>query len=166
MGDIHQSAVVDDGARIGAGVRIGPYAIVERDVVLEDNVIVGSHVVLSGHTTVGAGTTIHPFAAIGGQPQDTSYKGEPTTVVIGPNCIIREHATVHRGTVRGRGETRVGASCFLMIGSHVAHDCLVGDRVDAITLVTPVAHWAANRRLDVPSPAAQPTTSLGIDLGL
>ena len=129
MGDIHKSAIVEDGARIGAGVRIGAYSIIERDVVLEDNVTIHSHVVVSGHTTIGAGSTLYPFAAIGGPPQDTSYKGEPTTVVIGPNCIIREHATVNRGTARGRGETRVGANCFLMIASHIAHDCLVGDRV-------------------------------------
>jgi len=140
MGDIHQSAIVEDGARIGTGVRIGPYSVVERDVVLEDNVVVGSHVVLSGHTTIGAGTSIYPFAAIGGPPQDTSYKGEPTTVVVGQNCIIREHATVHRGTARGRGETRIGANCFLMISSHVAHDCDVGDRVVLVNNATLGGH--------------------------
>ena len=136
MGDIHKSAIVEDGARIGAGVRIGAYSIIERDVVLEDNVTIHSHVVVSGHTTIGAGSTLYPFAAIGGPPQDTSYKGEPTTVVIGPNCIIREHATVNRGTARGRGETRVGANCFLMIASHIAHDCLVGDRVVLVNNAT------------------------------
>ena len=140
MGDIHKSAIVEDGARIGAGVRIGAYSIIERDVVLEDNVTIHSHVVVSGHTTIGAGSTLNPFAAIGGPPQDTSYKGEPTTVVIGPNCIIREHATVNRGTARGRGETRVGANCFLMIASHIAHDCLVGDRVVLVNNATLGGH--------------------------
>ena len=140
MGDIHKSAIVEDGARIGAGVRIGAYSIIERDVVLEDNVTIHSHGVVSGHTTIGAGSTLYPFAAIGGPPQDTSYKGEPTTVVIGPNCIIREHATVNRGTARGRGETRVGANCFLMIASHIAHDCLVGDRVVLVNNATLGGH--------------------------
>jgi UDP-N-acetylglucosamine acyltransferase len=140
MGDIHQSAIVEDGARIGAGVRIGPYSIIERNVVLEDNVVVHSHVVVSGHTTIGAGTALYPFAAVGGPPQDTSYKGEPTTVVVGPNCIIREHATINRGTARGRGETRIGANCFLMIASHVAHDCLVGDRVVLVNNATLGGH--------------------------
>jgi UDP-N-acetylglucosamine acyltransferase len=140
MGDIHQSAIVEDGARIGAGVRIGPYSIIERDVVLEDNVVVHSHVVVSGHTTIGAGTALYPFAAVGGPPQDTSYKGEPTTVVVGPNCIIREHATINRGTARGRGETRIGANCFLMIATHVAHDCLVGDRVVLVNNATLGGH--------------------------
>jgi len=140
MGDIHKSAIVEDGARIGAGVRIGPYSIVERDVVLEDDVVIHSHVVVSGRTTIGAGTAIYPFAAIGGPPQDTSYKGEPTTVVVGPNCIIREHATINRGTARGRGETRIGANCFLMIASHIAHDCLVGDRVVLVNNATIGGH--------------------------
>ncbi len=140
MGDIHKSAIVEDGARIGAGVRIGPFSIVERDVVLEDGVVIHSHVVVSGRTTIGAGTVLFPFAAIGGPPQDTSYKDEPTTVVVGPNCIIREHATINRGTARGRGETRIGANCFLMIASHIAHDCLVGDRVVLVNNATLGGH--------------------------
>jgi UDP-N-acetylglucosamine acyltransferase len=140
MGDIHQSAIVEDGARIGVNVRIGPYSIIERDVVLEDNVVVHSHAVVSGHTTIGAGTALYPFAAVGGPPQDTSYKGEPTTVVVGPNCIIREHATINRGTARGRGETRIGANCFLMVASHVAHDCLLADRVVLVNNATLGGH--------------------------
>lgn len=140
MGDIHQSAIVEDGARIGVGVRIGPYSIIGRDVVLEDNVVVHSHVVLSGHTTIGASTVLFPFAAVGGPPQDTSYKEEPTTVVVGPHCIIREHATINRGTARGRGETRIGANCFLMVASHVAHDCLLADRVVLVNNATLGGH--------------------------
>jgi UDP-N-acetylglucosamine acyltransferase len=140
MGDIHPSAIVEDGARIGVNVRIGPYSIIERDVVLEDNVVVHSHAVVSGHTTIGAGTALYPFAAVGGPPQDTSYKGEPTTVVVGPNCIIREHATINRGTARGRGETRIGANCFLMVASHVAHDCLLADRVVLVNNATLGGH--------------------------
>lgn len=140
MGDIHQSAIVEDGARIGVGVRIGPFSIIGRDVVLEDNVTVHSHVVVSGHTTIGAGTTLFPFSAVGGPPQDMSYRGEPTTVVVGPNCIIREHATVNRGTARGRGETRIGANCFLMVASHVAHDCVIADRVVLVNNATLGGH--------------------------
>jgi UDP-N-acetylglucosamine acyltransferase len=140
MADIHQTAIVEDGARIGANVRIGPFSIIERDVVLEDGVVVHSHVLIGGRTTIGAGTAIFPFAAIGGPPQDTSYRGEPTSVVIGPGCIIREHVTVNRGTARGRGETRIGANCFLMIGSHIAHDCLVGDRAVLVNNATLGGH--------------------------
>ncbi|HET7717356.1 MAG TPA: acyl-ACP--UDP-N-acetylglucosamine O-acyltransferase [Bauldia sp.] len=140
MSDIHKSAIVEDGARVGSGVRIGAFSIVEREVVLEDGVVIHPHVVVSGRTTIGAGTVLYPFAAVGGPPQDTSYDGEPTTVVIGPNCIIREHATINRGTARGRGETRIGANCFLMIATHVAHDCVVGDRVVLVNNATLGGH--------------------------
>ncbi len=140
MVEIHRSAIVEDGARIGSGVRVGPYAIIERDVVLEDDVVVHSHVVVSGHTTIGTGSQLYPFAAVGGPPQDTSYRDEPTTVVVGPNCIIREHATINRGTARGRGETRIGANCFLMVASHVAHDCVVADRVVLVNNATLGGH--------------------------
>ena len=140
MAEIHKTAIVEDGARIGEGVRIGPYSIIERDVVLEDGVVVHSHVVVSGHTTIGAGSQLYPFSAVGGPPQDTSYKGEPTTVIVGPNCIIREHATINRGTARGRGETRLGANCFMMVASHVAHDCIVHDRVVLVNNATLGGH--------------------------
>ncbi len=127
--EIHKTAIVDERARLGAGVRIGAFSIVGPDVELGDEVLVGDHVVIEGKTQIGAGTRISPFAVIGGAPQDLSYRGEETSVEIGERCLIREHATVHRGTVRGRGVTRVGANCFLMVGSHVAHDCELGSNV-------------------------------------
>jgi UDP-N-acetylglucosamine acyltransferase len=140
MGDIHKTAIVEDGAQLGAGVRVGAFSIIERDVVVEDNVTIHAHVVVNGHTRIGEGSTLYPFSAVGGPPQDTSYKGEPTTVVVGPNCIIREHATINRGTARGRGETRIGANCFLMVATHVAHDCHVGDRVVLVNNATLGGH--------------------------
>ncbi len=129
MKRIHPTAVVEDGARIGGEVTIGPYSVIGADVCIEDGVLLESHVIVGGQTTIGARTRISPFVAIGGEAQDLSYKGEKSGIVIGPDCIIREYATIHRGTARGRGTTTVGAHCFLMIGSHVAHDCLVGDHV-------------------------------------
>jgi len=127
MNRIHPTAIVEDGARIGAEVSLGPYTIVGRDATLGDGVSLDAHVVIAGRTTIGARTRVATFAAIGGEPQDVTYKNEPTAVEIGPDCVIREHVTVHRGTARGRGTTSVGAHCFLMIASHVAHDCIVGD---------------------------------------
>lgn len=129
MSLIHPTAIVEDGARLGADVTVGAFSIVGRDVALEDGVTLDSHVMVRGHTTIGTRTRISPFAVIGGEAQDLSYKGEPTTVSIGPDCVIREHVTIHRGTARGRGATTIGANCFLMIGSHIAHDCVVGDHV-------------------------------------
>lgn len=140
MAEIHPTAIVEDGARIGKGVRIGAFALVGADVELGDRVVVAPHAVVAGHTSVGAGTAIHSFAVVGGAPQDTSYKDEPTRVVIGTNCIIREHATVHRGTARGRGETTIGTQCFLMVGSHVAHDCVLGDHVVLVNNATIGGH--------------------------
>jgi UDP-N-acetylglucosamine acyltransferase len=140
MSDIHPTAIVEDGARLGEGVRIGAYAMVGPDVVLGAGTIVHPHARISGRTEIGAGGRIFSFAAVGGEPQDTSYRDEPTSVVIGSDCIIREYATVHRGTARGRGRTVVGNKCFLMIGAHVAHDCVVADNVLMVNHATLGGH--------------------------
>lgn len=121
-------AAVAPNAQLGTGVKIGPFCHVGPDVVLGDGVELLSHVVVDGHTTVGAGTKIFPFASLGVAPQDLKYQGEPTTLVIGANCQIREHVTAHRGTVHGPGETRIGDDSLIMIGVHVAHDCQIGRR--------------------------------------
>jgi len=129
MSLIHPTAIVEDGARLGADVTVGAFSVVGRDVVLEDGVSLDAHVMIRGRTTIGARTRVASFAVIGGEAQDLSYKGEETAVVIGPDSIVREHVTIHRGTARGRGVTTLGAHCFVMIGAHVAHDCLIGEHV-------------------------------------
>ncbi|GGL27793.1 acyl-[acyl-carrier-protein]--UDP-N-acetylglucosamine O-acyltransferase [Caulobacter rhizosphaerae] len=88
-----------------------------------------SHVVIEGATQIGAGTTVHPFAVLGGAPQHLAHKGEETRLVIGERNIIREHVTMHTGTVGGGGVTKIGSDSLYMVGAHVAHDCIVGDRV-------------------------------------
>jgi UDP-N-acetylglucosamine acyltransferase len=110
-------------------VTIGPWCHVGRHVVLEEGVRLVSHVVIDGHTTIGAGAVLYPFCSVGLPPQDMKYKGEPTSTVIGARTQIREHCTIHRGTVTGSGITRVGADCLLMAVVHVAHDCTLGDGV-------------------------------------
>ncbi|TDR93587.1 acyl-ACP--UDP-N-acetylglucosamine O-acyltransferase [Enterovirga rhinocerotis] len=127
--DIHSSAIVDPRARIGAGVKIGPFCTVGPDVEVGDGCELLSHVVLAGHTTIGPRCRIFPFASIGQAPQDLRYKGEPTTLSIGADCIIREGVTVNTGTANGKGKTTVGDRCFLLSHSHVAHDCVVGSNV-------------------------------------
>lgn len=129
MSRIHPTAIVDPKARIGEGVAIGPYCTVGGDVALGDNVELVSHVVVAGHTEIGANTRIFPFATVGLPPQDLKYKGEPTRLTVGRDCVIREHATLHPGTVGGGGLTVVGDGCLLMVGCHVAHDCKLGNRV-------------------------------------
>jgi UDP-N-acetylglucosamine acyltransferase len=124
---IHPTAIVESGAEIGQGVKIGPFCTVGANAVLEDGVELVSHVAVDGRTRLGAGAKIFPFSTIGLAPQDLKYKGEETETVIGPRTQIREHASIHRGTVTGTGITRIGADCLLMATVHVAHDCIVGD---------------------------------------
>ncbi len=90
---------------------------------------IGPHVIVNGRTQLGERTRVWAHAFIGGDPQDLSFDGEDTGITVGSDCIIREYATVHRGTVHGRGMTTIGNHCFLMVGAHVAHDCIVGDHV-------------------------------------
>ncbi len=126
---IHPSALVAPGAVIGEGVKIGPFCTVGPQAVLEDCVELVSHVVVDGRTRIGAAAKLYPFCTVGLAPQDLKYKGEDTETVIGPRTQIREHASIHRGTVTGTSVTRIGADCLLMACVHVAHDCHIGDGV-------------------------------------
>lgn len=129
MADIHPSAIVGDGVRLGAGVRIGPFCLVEGEATLGDGVTLVSHAVVTGRSTIGEGTTIFPFACIGHRPQDLKYAGEPSTLSIGKNCVLREYVTVHPGTRGGGMHTSIGDECLLMASTHVAHDCRLGNQV-------------------------------------
>ena len=137
---IAPGAIVAPGARIAAGCRIGPGCIVGPDCVLDEGVVLDAHVVLDGHLHLGAGVRVFPFATIGLPPQDLRYKGEPTRVVIGPRTIVREHATIHRGSVSGGGITRIGADCLIMCVAHVGHDCQLGDGVILVNNVMLAGH--------------------------
>jgi UDP-N-acetylglucosamine acyltransferase len=126
---VHPTAVVSPNARIGEEVKIGPYSVIGDDVVLHDGVELVSHVAVAGRTEVGKGTKIYPFSSIGHQPQDLKYHGEPSRLVIGERCVIRENVTVNPGTEGGGMETRIGDDCLLMASTHVAHDCHLGNNV-------------------------------------
>lgn len=126
---IHNTAIIDPGARIGEGVVIGPYCVVGPHVVLQDHVELKAHVVIDGHTTIGAGTRIFPFASIGSAPQDLKYKNEPSELIIGKNNTIREHVTMNPGTATGAMKTIVGDNGLFMVGVHIAHDCVIGNNV-------------------------------------
>jgi UDP-N-acetylglucosamine acyltransferase len=126
---IHPTAIVAPGAELGRGVRIGPLCTVGPHVVIEDGVRLVSHVVVDGHTRIGPDVTLFPFSTVGLEPQDLKYRDEPTRCEIGAHTQIREHCTIHRGTVTGNGVTRVGADCLLMAVAHVAHDCTLGNQV-------------------------------------
>jgi len=126
---IHPTAYVHPAAEIGAGVHIGPFCTVGPDVVIEDGARLVSHVVVEGHTRIETGVVLFPFCTVGLPPQDLKYKGEPTRCVIGARTEVREHCTINRGTVTGKGITTVGTDCLLMAVVHVAHDCTLGSHV-------------------------------------
>jgi UDP-N-acetylglucosamine acyltransferase len=126
---IHPTAVVEPGAQLGAGVRIGPYSMIGPNVVLGDGCELLSHAVVAGRTTIGPRTRIFPFASVGHQPQDLKYNGEPSTLTIGAECIIREGVTINPGTAGGGMATTVGDRCAFLANSHVGHDCHVGSNV-------------------------------------
>lgn len=129
MSLIHPTAVVHAGAELGSDVEIGPYCVVGPRARLHDRVRLLSHVVVEGVTEIGPETVVYAFANLGGPPQHLAHRGEPTELVIGARNTIREHVTMHTGTVLGGGVTRVGSDSLYMVASHVAHDCLVGDNV-------------------------------------
>jgi UDP-N-acetylglucosamine acyltransferase len=137
---IHPSSVVDSAAQLGADVSIGPFCTVGPRVVLGDRVTLKSHIALDGFTTVGEDTKIHPFASIGGAPQDLKFKGEETQLIIGSNNTIREYVTMNPGTEGGGGVTRVGNNGLFMVGVHIAHDCQVGDHVVMANSATLAGH--------------------------
>lgn len=129
MPNIHPTALVEDGARLADGVEIGPFCTVGPDVELHEGVRLVSHVNIQGATTVGARTVFYPFTSFGMQPQSVHYKGEPTKLVMGADCVLREHTTANIGTAGGGGVTRIGDGVMMMTGSHVGHDCTVGNQV-------------------------------------
>ncbi len=140
MADLHPTAIVSSKAVLGNRVVVGPYSIVGEDVVLGDGVRLHGHVVLDGRTRIGAGTEIFPFASIGYRPQDLKYAGEASTLEIGANNTIREYVTMNPGTTGGGMVTKVGSGGLFMVGSHVAHDCRIGDRVIMANNATLAGH--------------------------
>lgn len=126
---IHPTALVHPDAQIGKDVSIGPYSVIGEKVVIGDRCEIGPHVTIEGSTTIGSETAVSQFASIGGPPQDVTYKGEDTRVIIGDRVRVREYVTVHRGTGRGDGVTSIGDESFLMAYCHVAHDCKLGPGV-------------------------------------
>ncbi len=129
MGLIDVTARVAEGAALAADVEIGPFCTVGPHVTLEKGVRLLSHVNVTGRTSIGARTVVYPFASLGTPPQSLRYRGGDTRLIIGADCQIREGCTANTGTEDGGGVTRIGDACFLMVGSHVGHDCEVGSHV-------------------------------------
>jgi len=145
--DIHSTAVIDPDAEIGTDVRIGPYVVIGAGAKIGDGSHLESHCVIRPNTEMGAGNHVHPHAVIGGEPQHTAYQGEKTYTRIGDNNVFRECVTIHRGTVQGDGETRIGSNCMFMAYSHIAHDCIVDDDVIIANAVQLAGHVEVGRNV-------------------
>jgi len=126
---IHNSSFINKKAEIGKDVNIGPFCFVGPNVKLHDGVELISNVHIEGNTEIGKQTRIFPFSSIGTEPQDLKFKGESNYVLIGENNVIREYVTINPGTEGGGSKTEIGNNCLLMISSHVAHDCKIGNNV-------------------------------------
>lgn len=130
MSSIHPTAIVEDGARLGADVRIGAYSVVGAGVSLGDGVEIAPHVTLRGTVAIGARTRIGSFSDIGGPGQHLkALEREVGSVTVGADCVLREQVTINAGMLSDDLATTVGDRCFLMVGAHVAHDCVVGNEV-------------------------------------
>jgi UDP-N-acetylglucosamine acyltransferase len=139
MATVHPTAIISREAELGAGVIIGPYVVIDGPVRLRDRVHVLAQVHLTSHIDVAEDCVIHPFAAIGGPPQDRAFTGERSYCRIGARTVIREGVTIHRGTMP-ESTTTIGEDCMLMAGSHVAHNCTIGDHVVIINGVLMGGH--------------------------
>jgi len=124
---IDPRAIIDPGAKIAADVTVGPYTVIGADVEIEAGTWIGPHVVIRGPTRIGRENRIFQFSSLGDEPQDKKYAGEDTLLEIGDRNLFREHVTVNRGTVQGGGVTRIGGDNWIMVGVHIAHDCVVGN---------------------------------------
>lgn len=146
---IHPTAVVDPAAQLGEGCELGPFCYVGPEAKIGDRCVLGPHCVIHGRVTLGSGNWLVSHVAVGGPPQDISYAGEPTEIVVGDDNVFREFVTINRGTKKGGGITRLGSRILLMAYSHVAHDCQVGDHVIFANAATLAGHVVVGKHSHV-----------------
>ncbi|ASQ46923.1 acyl-ACP--UDP-N-acetylglucosamine O-acyltransferase [Legionella clemsonensis] len=126
---IDERAIIHPSAKLAKGVSVGPGSIIGADVEIGEDTWIGPYVVIQGPTVIGKNNKIFQFASLGDEPQDITYKGEPTRLEIGDNNIIREYCMISRGTIKGGGVTKVGNENYLMAYTHIGHDCIVGNNI-------------------------------------
>lgn len=136
---IHETALVDSGAELGQGVEVGPWALIGPGVRVGDGTVVGPRVLIERDTVVGEDCRLANGAVLGTDPQDLKYQGERSTLEIGDRTVIREFATLNRGTAAS-GRTVVGSDCLVMAYAHVAHDCELGNHVVLANSVNMAGH--------------------------
>ena len=145
---IHPTAIIDPKAELGRGVRVGPYCVVGADVVLGDRCELMSHVTIEGPCQIGADNRFFSHCAVGGEPQDKKYKGErESRLTLGARNVVREFATINRGSPHGGGETRLGDDNWIMAYCHVAHDCRVGNETIFANAATLGGHCTVEDRV-------------------
>jgi UDP-N-acetylglucosamine acyltransferase len=140
MNDVHPTAVIAATAELGADVSVGPYAVIEDDVIIGDRCRIEAHAVIRRYTRMGGDNRIHPHAMVGGEPQDLKFRGEVSWLEIGSHNVIREFASLHRGTAGGGGVTRLGDHNLCMASTHIAHDCQIGSHIVMSNLATLAGH--------------------------
>ena len=140
MIDIHPTAIIKDGAHIGTGSSVGPYCIIGKNVVIGKNSKLISNITIDGFTSIGDNCNFYPYSTIGTCPQDLKYKGEKSFLKIGNNNIFREFVTVNPGTKGGGLITSIGNNCLLMVSSHVAHDCQIGNNIILVNNASLAGH--------------------------
>jgi UDP-N-acetylglucosamine acyltransferase len=137
---IHPTAIIDPKAKVPGSCKIGPYCVIGPEVELGEGCRLVSHVAIQGPTRIGEDNSIFPFAALGMDPQDVTYHGEPTRLEIGDHNEIREYVTINRGTLKGGGTTRIGNQTLIMAYTHVGHDSVIGDHVMLVNGATLAGH--------------------------
>jgi UDP-N-acetylglucosamine acyltransferase len=137
---VHATAIVDPAARLGDGVEVGAYTVIDAGVTVGARTVVGPDCRLTGDTVIGADNHFESHCSVGAPPQDLKYRGEPTRLEIGDGNVFREFVTLHRGTPKGGGVTRIGGSSLFMAYAHVAHDCQVGAHVIFANAATLAGH--------------------------
>src|SRR6478609_7906128 len=137
---IHPTAAIDPKAHVHSTCAIGPYCVLGADVELGEDCELISHVVIHGPAKIGGHNRFFPFCAVGGEPQDLSYKGENTRLEMGSHNVVREFATINRGTIKGGGVTTIGSHTLLMAYAHVGHDSVIGDHAMLVNGATLAGH--------------------------
>jgi UDP-N-acetylglucosamine acyltransferase len=138
---IHATAIVDPGAQVHATASVGPYCVIGAEVQIGEGCELISHVVVNGPAVIGKNNRIFPFAVVGAEPQDWTYKTEDRTrLEIGDHNLIRECVTISRGTIKGGGVTRIGNHTFIMAYSHIGHDCIIADHAMLVNGATLAGH--------------------------
>ena len=144
MTSIHPTAVIDPQADLHPSVQVGAFTVIEANVKIAKGTSIATHTRISGPCTIGENNRIDSFVALGGEPQDLGYKGEPTELIIGNDNHIREYASIHRGTVKGGGKTIIGNNTLIMAYAHLGHDCIIADHV----IIVNAAHLGGHTEVD------------------